>query len=347
MSSAISAGMKELAEFTSSVLLSELVFSESTGGPATISSPELIGSLKSHDLSHDTMSLEIELAMEAEEDGLATRMQGLHLESLQLWTEEREDTRLELLLEDLLDPALLDLGALNVPSLTSLTQRLQPKSVQDPFTDQMGRQRSHAVVLARDVQFGEVSLCNKGWLEHREVFLGEDLSCRSAEEEVVVVIAGSSRHALLSEPLTSSLEATVDSLCLPKLDPFADDDLEVEHELEGIYNTPCNLYCNAQRSSVPESGLCSAALLVGFASWGSLCMQKHTRMLSVTMSVLLAGLCLAFPSPLRGVGEGGSEPMEVGKRDAVRDKETSFALLNHNCEALSFECLLLLNTLHA
>ena len=29
--------------------------------------------------------------------------------------------------------------------------------------------------------------------------------------------------------------------------------------------------------------------------------------------------------------------MEVGERDAVKDKETSFALLNHNCEALSFE----------
>ena len=288
MSSAISASMKELAEFTSSVLLSELVFGEATDGAATISSPELIGSLRSHDQSHDTMSLEIELAMEAEEEGLATRMQGLHPESLQSSTEEGEDTRLELSLEDMLDPALLDLGALNLPSLATLTQRLQPKSVQDPFTDQMGRQRSHAVVLARDVQFEEVSLCNKGRLEHREVFLGEDLSFRSEEEEVVVVIAGSSRHALLSEPLTSSLVSTFDSLCLPKLDPFTDDDLEVEHELEGTCNTPCNVYCTTQRSGVPESGLCSAALLVGFGSWGSVCMQKPTRMLSVTLFSLQA-----------------------------------------------------------
>ena len=295
MSSAISASMKELAEFTSSVLLSELVFTEATDGPATVSSPELIGSLRSHDQSHDTMSLEIELAMEAEEEGLATRMQGLHLESLQSWTEEGEDTGLEPLLEDMLDPALLDLGALSLPSLTTLTQRLQPKSVQDPFTDQMGRQRSHAVVLARDVQFGEVSLCNKGWLEHREVFLGEDLSCRSEEEELVVVIAGSSRHVLFSEPLTSSLVATVDSLCLPKLDPFAADDLEVEHELEGTCTTPCNVYCNTQRSSVPEADLCSAALLVGFSSWGSLCMQRPTRMLSVTLFSLQ--VCV-WPSPL-------------------------------------------------
>lgn len=227
--SALCVCLKELTEFCPSVLLSELVFRDVADWPAAVSSPELIGSCRSHDQSHDTMSLEIELAMEAEEEGLATRMQGLRAESLQPWMGDKEDGELE----DMLDPALFDLGVLHLPSLTALAWRLQPKPVQDPFTDQMGRQHTHATVLARDLQLGDISSCCKGWLEHREVFLGEDLSCRTEEEEVVVAIAGSSRQALLPEPLTSSPVGAVESLCLPKLDPFADDDLEMEHELEG------------------------------------------------------------------------------------------------------------------
>lgn len=240
--SALCASLKELADPCSSVLFSDLVFSDAPDRPTTISSPELIGSLRSHDHSHDTLSLEIELAMEAEEEGMATRMQDLLAEPLQPWMEDRGDAEVELLQEEMLDPALFDLGVLHLPPLTALSQRLQPKPVQDPFTDQMGRQLTHAVVLARDLRFGESSSRCKEWLEQREVFVGEDLNYTTKEEEEeVVMVAGSSRRALLAEPLTSSPMGTVDSLCLPELDPFPDDDLEVEHELEGIHCTTHNV----------------------------------------------------------------------------------------------------------
>lgn len=231
--SALCASLKELADSCSSVLFSDLVFSDAADRPTTISSPELIGSLRSHDQSHDTLSLEIELAMEAEEEGVATRMQDLLAEPLQPWMEDRGDAEVKLLQEEMLDPALFDLGVLHLPPLTALSQRLQPKPVQDPFTDRMGRQLTHAVVLAGDLRFGESSSRCKEWLEHREVFVGEDLNYTTKEE--VVMVAGSSRRALLAEPLTSSPMETVNSLCLPELDPFPDDDLEVEHELEGIH----------------------------------------------------------------------------------------------------------------
>lgn len=233
--SALGVCLKELTEFCHSVLLSELVLSDVADCPTTISSPELIGSLRSHDQSHDTMSVEIELAMEAEEEGLATRMEGLGTEPLEPWMGEEEVGGVELLQEDMLDLDLCDLGVLHLPSLTALTQRLQPKPVQDPFTDHTGHKRRHIAVLASDLQFGAVASCSREWPDHREVFLGEDLGCfRDEEEEVVVMIAGSSRGALLAEPLMSSPAGTLDSLDLSKLDPFSDVDLEMEHELEGI-----------------------------------------------------------------------------------------------------------------
>lgn len=229
--SALRVCLKELTEFCHSVLLSELVFSDVVDRPTAISSPELIGSFR----SHDTLSLEIELAMDAEEEGLATRMEGLCTEPLDPWIEEEEVSGVELLQEDMLGLDLCDLGVLHLPSLTALTQRLQPKPVQDPFTDHTGHKRRHTAVLASDLRFGAVSSCSKEWLYHREVFLGEDLHYfRAEEEEVVVVVAGSSRSALLAEPLTSSPAGTLDSLDLSKLDPFSDVDLEMEHELEGI-----------------------------------------------------------------------------------------------------------------
>ena len=233
--SALCVCLKELAELCPSVLVSELVFSDVADRPTAISSPELIGSFRSHDQSHDTMSLEIELAMEAEE-GLSTRMEGLCTESLEVWIKEEEGANgVELLQEDMLGLDLCDLGVLHLPSLTALTQRLQPKPVQDPFTDHSGHKHRHTTVLASDLRFGPVSSCSKEWLNHREVFLREDLGCFGDEEEgeVLVMIAGSSRGVLLAEPLMSSPVETVDSLDLAKLDPFSDVDLEVEHELEG------------------------------------------------------------------------------------------------------------------
>ena len=61
-------------------------------------------------------------------------------------------------------------------------------------------------------------------------------------------------------------------------------------------------------------------------------MIAHAYWCDVNCIVLPVGLCLAFPSKLGHGACGSGEPMEVGERGALQDKDSNFALMNHTCE---------------